>query len=323
MRVALAGAVDVSKTTLEALLASELEVVGVLGLEPRRPQSVVGYQALAPTAEEGGVPYAGFQKLNDDTVVRVLRGWAPDLLFVVGLSQIVGPELLSLPTHGCVGFHPTRLPDGRGRAPVPWIILTGRHGAATFFMMDDGADTGPILVQEPFEVADGDYAEDVHDKINVTVKAGMATLCNRLAAGNLDSTPQDESAATTYGRRGPEDGLIDWSLPAEDIARLVRATSRPYPGAFCLTDAGKIVLWRAVAVDDKSLFAVPGTVMRNDRSGVLVQAGQGQLLATELETRFDEEPRLSPLRPGGRLTASPWDRIKALERRVNYSTEPS
>ena len=186
-------------------------------------------------------------------------------------------------------------------------------------------------MQEPFEVARDDYAEDVHEKIDVAVRAGMAKLCARLAAGDLSSTPQDDGAATYYGRRGPEDGLIDWGSPAEEIARLVRATSRPYPGAFCLTDAGKIVLWRAEAVDDKSLHAVPGTVTRNDGDGVLVQAGQGQVLATELETRFDLEPGLSPLRPGGRLTASPWDRINALERRARElerrvncgGTEPS
>src|SRR5262245_26222852 len=117
VRIALAGSVNSSRRILQALLKHHANVVGVLGLSPDASTNVSGYCRYDDLAHSRGIPYIDFRNINHHEVVEAARSWEPDLLFVVGLSQLVKPELLSVPRLGCVGFHPTWLPEGRGRAP--------------------------------------------------------------------------------------------------------------------------------------------------------------------------------------------------------------
>ena len=123
LRIVLAGSVGSSRLTLQALLRHRANVVGVLELQPDVPSAISGFARLNDVAAEANVPCVGFQKLNEPEIVSQVREWQPDLLFVVGLSQLVKAELLSVPKLACVGFHPTLLPRGRGRAPVAWLVL--------------------------------------------------------------------------------------------------------------------------------------------------------------------------------------------------------
>src|SRR5215210_8421595 len=151
-RIALVGGVESSRVTLQRLLHHRADVVGVFGLDRRLESRTSGYARLDDLAQAAGVPYHDFVSVNDPAIVEAVRAARPDLLFVVGLSQLIRRELMDVPTTACVGFHPTRLPEGRGRAPVAWMTLERRPGAATFFVIDEGVDSGPVLVQEPFGV---------------------------------------------------------------------------------------------------------------------------------------------------------------------------
>jgi methionyl-tRNA formyltransferase len=283
-KIVLAGSVNSSCLTLRALIRHRMRVAGVLGLGPAKSAGVSGYTRMDALAAQAGIPYEEFDDLNAAPVVEAVRRWAPDVFFIVGLSQMVKKDLLSIPRLGCVGFHPTRLPEARGRAPVAWMTLEGRNGAATFFLMNDRADAGPILAQEPFEVSDSDYAADVTRKLETAMDAALDRWLPRLKGGEWKAVPQDESKATYYGKRAPEDGAIHWDWPAKKIHALIRAASRPYPGAFTFVEGRKLTVWKAELETELPYRGVTGRIVHADpMRGWLAQTGDGLLWLRETE----------------------------------------
>ena len=317
-RIVLAGSVVSSRRTLQALLRYRANVVGVLGVSEEVAGKVSGYARLDDLAEAANVPYMDFRNVNEPEVVEAVRAWKPDLFFVVGLSQLVKQELLSVPTMGSVGFHPTWLPKGRGRAPVAWLVLERRPGAATFFLMNEGVDAGPILAQEPFDVAEQDYAIDVIEKMERAIDAALDRWIPRLLAGEWNPIPQDDALATYNARRAPEDGLVDWSRPADEIHTLVRASSRPHPGAYTYARGHKLIIWRAELAPGVPHQGVSGRVLHNDEArGWLVQTGQGLLWLTDVEFEGAQHSTPPPaLRVGIKLGYSPQDEIHTLRQRL-------
>lgn len=277
-RIVLAGSVSFSRVTLESLLKHKANVAGVLGLAESKSANVSDYARL----DDLGTPYRDFTSINDPSIIDVVREWKPDVFFVVGLSQMVKEPLLSMATLGPVGFHPTPLPKGRGRAPIAWLTYDGTPGAATFFVMENDADSGAIFVQEPFDVAKDAYAMDVIVAARRAIERALDRWLPKLIAGEWNPAPQDHSAATFFGKRAPEDGLIDWRDSAAEIQRLVRTASKPYPGAFTHLKDSKVIVWRA-DVDLSPYRGVIGRVL-DTSSGVLVQTGDGLLRITEYES---------------------------------------
>jgi methionyl-tRNA formyltransferase len=322
--VVLAGSVHSSYLTLQALLRHRMRVAGVLGLAAARSENVSGYTRMDSLAAQAGIPYVDFEALNAPGIVETVRRWAPDVFFIVGLSQMVKKELLAIPRLGCVGFHPTRLPEGRGRAPVAWMALEGRSGASTFFVMNERADAGPILVQEPFSVTESDYSADVERKLEAAMDVALDRWLPRLKKGEWQAAPQDETRATVYGKRDPEDGAIRWDWPARKIQALVRAASHPYPGAFTFVGGRKLIVWRADVERDLPFRGVVGRILHHDSSrGHLVQTGDGLLWLKAVEFEPAEDGETPKLRIGTLLGSDPEQevhvlrtRVKALEARV-------
>jgi methionyl-tRNA formyltransferase len=176
MRIVVAGATVSTHQTLEALIRHGADVVGVLQLRGESSHTVTAFSPLDELAESHGIACATFRNINDSEIVEQVRQWQPDLMFVVGLSQLVHGEMMSIPARGCVGFHPTFLPAGRGRAPLAWLTLDAQPGAATFFLIDEGVDSGPIFVQETFEVT------------HLGDRASFGSLAARTADRSLEST---------------------------------------------------------------------------------------------------------------------------------------
>lgn len=296
MRVGLAGSVSSSRRTLSGLLRHGAEIAGVLGLSESKAAGVSGYCRLDDLASAAGAEYYDFERINDPAVLQIVRGWDLDVFFVVGLSQIVKGELLRVPRAGCVGFHPTKLPEGRGRAPIAWLILLGLDGAATFFNMDEEADSGGIFTQKSFTVSEDDYAADVLVRMEDAIDGALDDWLPKLLAGEWSPLPQDVNAATYFGRRVPTDGLIRWDEPAQRIARLVRASSRPHPGAYTFVGSKRLRIWRATAMDDAKYFGVPGRIAKIVQDGPLVHTGSGLLLLEDFE--FDESDTRISIREG-------------------------
>jgi methionyl-tRNA formyltransferase len=295
LKIALIGSVSFSRVTLEGLIRNGADVCGVLGLAESASKDVSDYARMDDIAAAAHIPYADFVKVNAPEVVEHVRAWQPDVLFVVGLSQLVHDDILRIPKTGSIGFHPTRLPIGRGRAPVAWMTWDETGGAANFFVLEREADSGAIFVQEPFEVASGAYAMDVIHSVRAAISRALDRWVPSLIAGEWSPVPQDESRATFWGKRSAEDGLIDWRDSAADIARLVRTASRPYPGAYTYARDRKLIVWRA-AESDLPFRGVPGRVLDARDGTLLVQTGHGLLQVQEYE--IDGKPPAVGLKLG-------------------------
>lgn len=319
MRIVVAGAVSSTKLTLEALIRHGAEVVGVLQLRGESSHTVTGFDSLDDVAGPADIPCVTFRNINDDEIVAQVREWQPDLMFVVGLSQLVREDLMAIPKLGSVGFHPTFLPAGRGRAPLAWLTLDNGPGAASFFLIDDGIDSGPIFVQEPFEITPDDYAGDVGLKLLDAMTRALDRWLPELLAGKWDPKPQSEALATYNGRRGPDDGLIDWSRPAIEIHSLIRAASVPHPGAYTWAGDRMLIIWRADVETHLPWRGVPGRILLTDPDrGALVQTGDGLLWLTELAWPDSTEPcsAAESLRVGTKLGLVLQDEVAALKLRV-------
>lgn len=298
MNAALIGSVSSSVATLRGMLRGGLPVAGVCGLHERHAANVSDFHDLRPLAEQAGLPFWAFDKVTEPAVAEFLRQCRPDWLFVVGISQLVPAEVRQLARAGAVGFHPTPLPEGRGRAPVAWTILLQKKAAANLFFLTDEADAGDIIAQRPVPVLPDDYAADLIERTNVVLEQMVADLAPLFASGNVPRTPQDSSRATFYPRRRPEDGLIDWNRSADEIYRLVRAVSHPYPGAFTCRAGRKVTIWRARPINDPTSEALPGTIVEVRESQPVVQAASGRLVLTDIEL---EGGNPAPWTPGERL----------------------
>ncbi|HEX6099711.1 MAG TPA: methionyl-tRNA formyltransferase [Thermoanaerobaculia bacterium] len=311
MNIVLAGSVSFSRVTLERLLAHDANIVGVLGLAESKSAGVSDYARL----DGLGVPYMDFESINATGVVEKVREWAPDVMFVVGLSQLVKAELLAIPRMGCIGFHPTHLPRGRGRAPVAWMVYDASPGAASFFLMDEGTDSGPLFVQEPFAIGETTTSEEAIVIVREAIARALDRWLPRLLGGEWNPEPQDESRASYLGKRSAEDGLIEWSHSAVEIDRLVRTAGRPYPGAYTYVGDARVLIWRTSIERNVPFRGVIGRVLKiEDDGALLVQTGDGLLWVHELEIASAEtRPRIAV---GTRLGYAAQDEIFALRRRV-------
>jgi methionyl-tRNA formyltransferase len=306
VKVALIGSVSSSRHTLRGLIRGGVEITGVLGLEASLADRVSDYRDLKPLTDEAGAPFQSFKKVSDEGVAKFLDAHRPDLLFAIGLSQLIPASIRDRAAGGTVGFHPTPLPEGRGRAPVAWTILLDRPAAANLFFMTDEADAGDIIDQRPVAVLPNDYAQDLIDRTNEVLEQMVLDLAGHIKAGKLPRTPQDHAKATWYGKRTPADGLIDWHRPAADVHRLVRATSHPYPGAFTYHDAERMIVWRADLHERDDHHGTVGQVLRVEPGrGLLVQCGAGLLWLTEPADRAGRPIALETIRVGSKLGVPP------------------
>lgn len=291
-RIAIAGSVNSSKKVMEKLIEHKMNVVLAFGLDPEVSENVSGFKDLKPVAESGGLPFYYFKKLNDEWVVDLMKSENVDLFFVIGLSQLVREPLLSLPTYGCIGYHPTLLPEGRGRGAIAWIILGKAKPAASFFVMDKGADSGPLLAQEPVDLKGDEYPQEVIDKILKGIDRALDKLLPDLKKGAVELKEQDHSKATYLGKRAPDDGYINWNDSAEEIALLVRAVSSPLPGAFTFYKGQQITIWKASVKKDAKFIGVPGRILESGERAFLIQTGDGVLEVLEYKGIEPEEIRV-------------------------------
>ncbi|WP_309640388.1 formyltransferase family protein [Flavobacterium sp.] len=283
-KIILIGSVNSSRKTLEKLLEHQLNVVAVLGLHPEAATNVSGYFDLKDLSESNGIAFQYFTKVNDTEIVDFVQSKNPDLVFAVGFSQIIREELLAIPKYGLIGYHPTRLPEGRGRGALAWIILGKVQGAASFFKMDEGMDSGSIWSQENYEVNDNDDATSVIHQILKAIDKALDAVLPNLKKGIFMTTPQDESKATYLGKRNPEDGIIDWKQSAASIHQLIRATTKPLPGAYTYLGTKKLVIWNASISEIKNHLGVAGRIVIADAAqGIHIQTGEGLLKIENIE----------------------------------------
>jgi methionyl-tRNA formyltransferase len=230
--------------------------------------------------------------------VAALREAAPDLLLVVGWSRLCGAEFREIARLGTLGYHPTLLPKMRGRAALAWTILLDlERTGGSLFWMDEGVDSGPIAAQEAFDIPPGTNLQGLLDLQLAALGAMIPPLIAKLADGTKPAREQDHSQATYLAIRRPADGEIDWNESAEAIERLVRAVTRPFPGAFSRLGEREVAVWSARVARYPHWHARVGQVFTYEDGAPVVRCGDGTDLAlTDYEFR--------PARDGGPVPAA-------------------
>ncbi|WP_343517620.1 formyltransferase family protein [Sphingomonas sp.] len=296
MRALLIGAVEGTRVAANAIAGTPgWDLAAIATLPPELAARHSDFVDLAPVAARHGASLIPVAQCNAPAFLEEMRRIAADIVFVIGWSQICGPEFRAAAGGRVVGYHPAPLPRLRGRAVIPWtILLDEKITASSLFWIDDGIDSGPLLAQRFFHVAPGETAATLYAKHMAVLDAMLRELLPRLARGPVPGDAQDEAVATWATRRRPSDGRIDWRAPAEEIERLVRAVGRPYPGAFSEAGGDRITIWsaRACACADRQ-HASPGQVILHDAEGFAVRCGDGRALhIVEFETAAPRAPAL-------------------------------
>jgi methionyl-tRNA formyltransferase len=185
-------------------------------------------------------------KINSASYLDHITRWQPDLLLVLGWYYMVPGKVRDSVPLGCVGIHASLLPKYRGGAPIPWAIINGdTETGVSFFYADDGVDSGDIISQIAFDIEENDTCATVYEKATLASIKILQEYIPRIAAGTAPRVAQDETQATYFPQRKPEDGLIDWSWNAKRVRNFIRAQTRPYPGAFTFIEGKKVVIWDA------------------------------------------------------------------------------
>ncbi len=273
------GSVLSSRVALETLIENDISIDLVCSLDESASKNVSDYYPIHEIAKKNNIPYIKFKKINSQDVLERIRQVRPDFIFVIGLSQIISQELLNLAKEYAIGFHPTPLPKYRGRAAIPWQIILGiRESKVSLFKLDQGMDSGDIICQFPYYIDETDYAMDVYKKVCDAMRCALKLSIPQIYGGTVKFIKQDHEEATYLLARKPEDGLIDWNLSGKEIETLIRATSKPYPGAFSFYNDSKVIFWKAKLEENEKFIGIPGQIAWIKDSGEIGVVTKDSLL---------------------------------------------
>lgn len=277
MRILFMGSPDLAIPSFRAA-AQTGHLVGVVTQPPRasgRGQKMTP-SPISVEARKRGMEAMTPESLRSPDIEDSLRRLEPDIVVVVAYGKILPPNILALPRLGCVNIHASILPRLRGAAPIQWAIALGyTETGVTLMQMDEGMDTGPILLQRTTPVGDEETAGELGKRLALIGADLLREGLPRLGRGELTPIEQDDSLATYAPLLKKADGLIDWSLPATQIANRVRGFS-PWPGTFTTRSGSRLLITRARSLQkDHSL--PPGSVVLTEAAGIQVACGDGTL----------------------------------------------
>ncbi len=296
------GTPDFAVPALKALAQSGHDVAAVVA-QPDRPKGR-GRALQAPPvklcAQSLGVPVLQPEKAGAPDFIQTLRDLKPDVVVVVAFGQILKKDLLDLPRLACVNLHSSLLPKYRGAAPINWAVINGEKKTGVSTMkMDEGLDTGDVLLTRVVPIHDSDDSQSLHDALAREGAELMLETLDRLEAGDLVPQPQDHERATYAPKLKKEDGLVQWDRPAETIRNLARGLE-PWPGAYTFYKNKRLRLYR-VEVAPGEAGDAPGTVVRVSDYGVEIGTAKDRIIATELQPEGKKRMTVKSFLQGRRI----------------------
>ena len=288
MDIVFMGTPDFAVPSLEKLCKADLtDVVGVI-TQPDRKRGR-GQKLQAPPVKEVALDYEVEvyqpEKVTSEAGLDKLTEWAPDLIVVVAYGQILGKEVLELPELGCINVHASLLPKYRGAAPLHRALINGEEvTGVTTMQMDEGMDTGDIILQEEVKIIPQDTVGSLHDKLATTGANLLLETLTKIDAGTAPRISQNDEEATYAAKVTKDDGAVNWQQSAREIWNLIRGMN-PWPGAYTYQDGNLLKLWDSeVYKETADADYEPGVVVDTDNDeGIIIQTGEGQLLITQLQ----------------------------------------
>lgn len=281
MRIVFFGTPGFAVPSLDALIDSGHDIIAVVTQPDRR--SGRGMK-LIPSAIKERALHAGlsiFQpvRVGDEDFINDLKRLAPSAIIVVAYGQLLPKGIIDLPIRGCINVHASLLPQYRGAAPINWAVIKGGNMTGiTTMLMDEGMDTGPVLLKKEVVIREEETAGSLTDSLSVT---GAETLIRTLEMVELDGIkPVPQSGEVSYAPQLKKtDGLIRWSCPAEELFNLIRGTN-PWPGAYTFLEGERIKILKAIPIDGEG---EDGIIIKTSKSDLFVGTGNGLLSVLEIQ----------------------------------------
>lgn len=306
LRFVFVGTPRFAARSLQALL-QEGELPCSVITRPDRPVGRGLRKTAPPVKQVGlrhGIPVMQPQKLSSSEGLKMLRDLAPDLMVVVAFGEILKRPVLEVPRLGCVNLHASLLPRHRGAAPVPWTILSGDETTGvTTFLLDEGMDSGPILLCREVPIAPDDTSGTLGERLSEAGAGLLVQTVRELAAGTVQPVPQDPGLVTYAPKIRKADGALDWTKPADRIERQVRAFD-PWPGSWGMIarDGGRTTRLRLFEAEALPMEGVvPGGIRAVDPSGMVVGTGNGAVRFARVQAEGGRRIRASEYARGHAL----------------------
>ncbi|HVN85008.1 MAG TPA: methionyl-tRNA formyltransferase [Candidatus Binatia bacterium] len=285
LRVVFFGTPEFAVPSLQALLDGHDDIVAAI-CQPDKPAGRGQHMAASPVKQlaiDRGLRVLQPQKLRTPEAFDELTDLHPDLIVVAAYGKILPPNILALPRLGCINVHASLLPKYRGAAPIQWAILRGETmTGVTIMQMNEGMDTGDILLQRDTAIGDTETYGQLQTRLSHLGAASLMQAIGLLKQGELHPRPQDNQAATLAPLIRKDDGRLDWTRPAVELVRAVRAFN-PWPSAQTTLDGALLKIHRARVVSDISgISGSPGTLQIRDDT-IVVACGSGALRLEQLQ----------------------------------------
>lgn len=282
MNILFMGGHELGAKTLEHLINNNVNVVGVVVSKNDNDW----YRGVDEVADKFNLNLYEEKNINDQNFLNKIKSLNLDLIVCVNFDQILKKDIINLPTIGCINTHASLLPKYRGRAPLNWAMINGeKYSGVTVHFIDEGIDTGDIILQEKIKIDEDDYICDLLNKVKNIYPKIVLNSIKSLECNNLNLIKPDLSKGFYVNKRNKDDGKIDFSKPSKDIMNFIKAISKPYPGAFLYHNNKKIIIWRAnldynISPQYESLDI--GTVVFNN-SNLLIKLKDAMLIVTDYE----------------------------------------
>jgi len=258
---------------IEALSRNGFEIAAVF-THRDDPGENTWFESVAELAASRNIPVFAPEDINHPIWVRKIMELKPDIIFSFYYRNMVGPAVLEIPAAGCLNLHGSLLPRYRGRCPINWVLVNGeKETGVTLHYMTPRPDDGDIVGQHRIQISNDDTARSLHKKAAKASAKMLNEVLPKIREGTAERQPQDHSKATYYGGRGPKDGDVDWSATSRAVRNLVRAVTRPYPGAFSHVGERKCLFWQVTELPGSGTGLSPGTIVSADP--LVIGCGEG------------------------------------------------
>ena len=305
-----------SHESLSFLIGKGCKIHTLITLPSGDNKHVSDYYDLHHFCEKHGINVVDTKNVNAPETVDEIKSLELDYLFTLGWSQIFKEDFINCFSNFVVGTHPSKLPYGRGRGPLPWTIIEDQKSSAvSFFKIDTGVDTGKLIFQREFDIPPRSYVKDLYAKVGKELGNGFYEIYKLISNGEkIIFKAQEEDGVTVRGKRTPADGFIDFNKTLNEIDRLIRAVGEPYPGAYCYYKDHKIIFWEVDLDEEGKFFGSPGQILKKTKNGILVGFSDGNLWL-KAPTYEDGQPvEIKFFRVGDKLGYNVQDEIFKLKK---------